>query len=685
VKKVFETVRAEVMGLIVLLVLVLCHAPLVYGACPDRVCVAAVEVTQAIQYMDYKEPLDQTKNNTVPLIEGKKTVVRVYVESAVPWNARRDLSVTFMGTLKGSHSGAVLSPDTVQPISPVDMKKVRGVTLRDKRKKLTQSLNFILPPDWTQLGKLEMSLQTGVQISPPVDPRGVFGDVTCPTCTRGPLLVEFHKSAPLKLKFIRLVEKVNGNISRATPTPAEFVEHIEYIRSWLKRAFPISPKDLRVKVEVWPDENVVDVLGLEPIEYDFIECQGALLATTDAREADRALEESRFDDGVQYIGLFGNDRRTDAGGMARYLNGCSFVDPQIRSNSIIAVPLGTPARWRLMSERGASHKTYADWYTGHELGHTFGLYHLPFAIGCEGNEPGWPNVPTCPRGDAPDGGYDPYFTGGLISPPDNTFFGFDVGDIINRVTLPMKPLPGDISHDMMTYSKYVWVSARNGIDGNGVSQGDRSYGWIRHKLIGGSTSGSTPPVASTGPAISERRMVHSSNDGRVFSAGADTTRPVVLIAETEGSGGVSTGSPAAGEQPVGRSGFLRVVVEVNLTTNRGEFRLVRRVEGAAASPMTKSGSAFVRLMGKGEDILGEPFPVVVMKNPDSLPGKDSIGLVAATIPLLPDEDLTQLDRLELVLELVVGSVVVATFEVSNEQLKSGKGLGSLVNPPKPKR
>jgi len=53
--------------------------------------------------------------------------------------------------------------------------------------------------------------------------------------------------------------------------------------------------------------------------------------------------------------------------------------------------------------------------------------------------------------------------------------------------------------------------------------------------------------------------------------------------------------------------------------------------------------------------------------------------------LLPDEDLTQLDRLELVLELVVGSVVVATFEVSNEQLKSGKGLGSLVNPPKPKR
>ncbi|HUW09116.1 MAG TPA: hypothetical protein VM537_05265, partial [Anaerolineae bacterium] len=92
-----------------------------------------VEVTQAIQ--------DRT--NSVPLIEGKPTFVRVYVDCGVGCTSRRGVTGSLRGyALSGEIDGS--------PLVAVN----RFITAyhqpwRDQRGELEKTLNFNLPPDWS--------------------------------------------------------------------------------------------------------------------------------------------------------------------------------------------------------------------------------------------------------------------------------------------------------------------------------------------------------------------------------------------------------------------------------------------------------------------------------------------------------------------------------------------------------
>jgi hypothetical protein len=94
--------------------------------------------------------------------------------------------------------------------------------------------------------------------------------------------------------------------------------------------------------------------------------------------------------------------------------------------------------------------SYADWYTGHELGHTFGRAHPGY---CNGNSHDDLNFP---------------FPGGFISDAAETFVGFDIGDA--ALGLPPVAIPGVTWTDVMTYCERQWMCSY-------------TYGGILQRLI----------------------------------------------------------------------------------------------------------------------------------------------------------------------------------------------------------
>jgi hypothetical protein len=140
---------------------------------------------------------------------------------------------------------------------------------------------------------------------------------------------------------------------------------------------------------------------------------------------------------AHYYGLV-----ADGGGFMRGL--ASAIPGQADSSAVASGPTG--AKFFAWDTDGS----YGDWYTGHELAHTFGRPHV--GSGC---------------GDIPkDNGYP--FPAGQISGPDNRFVGMDVGDA--ALGLPIAVYQGTKYHDVMTYCSFIWMSAH-------------SYGSIRQRLL----------------------------------------------------------------------------------------------------------------------------------------------------------------------------------------------------------
>jgi hypothetical protein len=122
-------------------------------------------------------------------------------------------------------------------------------------------------------------------------------------------------------------------------------------------------------------------------------------------------------------------------------------------------PCGVPNGWT-----GDTDASYADWYGAHELGHTYQRRHPGFPNGRQPRDPDETNFPY------PDG---------FISTADHLFVGFDIGD--SALGVPMKALPGNVYHDVMTYADSQWLSAY-------------TYEAIYDRLVGEDT-GLAPPVA----------------------------------------------------------------------------------------------------------------------------------------------------------------------------------------------
>jgi hypothetical protein len=276
---------------------------------PDM-SITAVEVTQAIQDL----------NNSVDLIAGKKTYVRVHVNSPVNVNE-------VFATLSGRRGFTTLTP-VMNPGNPGGKITVRTAPNRGQ---INDSFWFELPSSWTSSpGNLTLTAR--------LDPNNAKNDQNLTNNTRI-VTVNLLSSQPLRLKLVNIRYTVGSSTYLASNT------HLNALESWLRRAYPIPNLQVTRSTFTYPNSglpNVDTVNSYLGLSYLF----GVLFGT---------LEPSTV-----FYGIV-----DDGGG---FMRGKASGIPGISA----AGPTGADT-WGWDTDG-----SYGDWYGGHEIAHTRGRYHAMF-------------------------------------------------------------------------------------------------------------------------------------------------------------------------------------------------------------------------------------------------------------------------------------------------------------------
>ena len=341
----------------------------------------AIEVTQAIQDL----------SQSIPLLAGKPTVIRAYLSNYSP------ASITVSGelTLRRAPGDA---PVTVGSTGTVLLDPAQAGDLPGARNDATRSLNFVVPYECTAAGPLTIAIASVTDVA--------TGGTISVGRERRPT-VSFIASPPLRVRILGMRYQQGNPPVAYTPRTVDF----DLLKSWLARAYPAG--------QVITSQAIVDATAAPPFTCADVNAQLAII---------RALDMSAGGDPrTHYYGLVGD------GGF--WMRGCSAVPAGAPDPSAVGSgPAGTPYG----SFSWDTDASYADWYGGHEIGHTFGRLHPGF---CGETQDDLQHYP---------------FPNGQLGGAANSFVGFDVGDPLQG--LPMTALPGQTWHDIMTYCSYEWLS-----------------------------------------------------------------------------------------------------------------------------------------------------------------------------------------------------------------------------------
>ena len=214
--------------------------------------------------------------------------------------------------------------------------------------------------------------------------------------------------------------------TNCTPRAVDFV----LLQSWLTRAYPVG--------QVGFSQSTA-TLNFKPVfDNTTSDCSQANAQLTAMRASDL---DAGADARAHYIGLVSSQ-----GG---FMRGCAPKFP----NPVASGPAGSPTGANTPANAvGDADASFADWYGGHELGHTFGRSHPGF---CNGN--------------TKDDLDFPYPNGQISDATEKSFAGLDVGDTTNGI--PLAVLWGSTTFDIMTYCNQPdWPSAY-------------TYGAIRQQLL----------------------------------------------------------------------------------------------------------------------------------------------------------------------------------------------------------
>jgi hypothetical protein len=312
------------------------------------------EVVQCVQDLE----------NSVPLVAGKSTVVRLYLDPA---------TVAKSGTVTAEIAWTTGGAEAYLPaLNNVKVDPAKPGVVRDQREDLTKSLNFQLPDAATAVGDVAIRLSRVF----------VPGGADLPVGTPAPVRARFITMPPLRIRVIGLRYK-NGT---ATVAPAAI--HFSYLKSFLLRAYPVASLE-------W-SHIVVDADFSAPFNDSTVDLANAQIAALRSREV-----SSGVDPRTHYYGM------VDDNGSRNFMRGKAFAIPASAHPDVVASgPAGVPNGFA-----GDQDASYADWYGAHELGHTFGRFHPGFPPGQQdASDPAFP------------------YTEGNISTPDNRFVGLDPGD-----------------------------------------------------------------------------------------------------------------------------------------------------------------------------------------------------------------------------------------------------------------
>jgi hypothetical protein len=401
-----------------------------------------IEVTQAIQNMAH----------SVPLIAGKATVARVYLTLKFNFPlppGQPSASVTGEVSVRRTPAGPVTKLVAANAI-PVPQQG----SLKDRRKSLDLSLNFLIPDHLGTAGDLYLRVSR-LEIKIAGFPKSLVIPVPSHT-TRHVTLVT---SPPLRVRIVGIRYTTGTPPQSYAPSARDF----QMVLSWLRRAYPVP--------EVLATQAIIDATSTWPFFCGDVNAQLSAI---------RALDVAG-----------GMDRRTHYYGLvadgADFMRGCASGIPQTPDPTTVASgPVGSATfGWD-------NDGCYGDWYTGHELGHTFGRFHPGFC------------------GETHDDSSYP-FANGQLSNSDGDFVGFDFGDA--ALGLPMQALPGVDWHDVMTYCTFQWLSSY-------------TYMGVRNRIVAEETLGAAP-----GPVRGAARVRR-----RAATASTDLIQAVARVNTQDGSG-----------------------------------------------------------------------------------------------------------------------------------------------------
>ena len=352
--------------------------------------VTGLEVTQAVQDL----------NNSVRLVAGKRTFVRLHARSAQDdWRTFATLAVSC------DNFGRILLP-----INP----GTNGyIAVREAPNRNVQNHAFLfeLPSDCTDEAE---QIRISGQVNPTTSWRGEYPpENNILNNWSGEYFITFENAPQLDTIVYLADYQTSDGTDYGTSTTDAYM-----LRSWLERAYPVADTQLIVR-EIDLGQVTVNVTGTitSPDSDDF---NAELAAKRDWDLAHDNWYES-ITGGERHIRYYG--MIDDAGG---FMRGSSADIP----STVASGPTGD-GRWAWDTDG-----SFGDWYGGHEIGHTLGRFH----VNCNGREVG------------PDASYP--HTGGLISTAttgDDAFFGFDSGDLVDGIY-------GPTWSDVMSYCSWQWIS-----------------------------------------------------------------------------------------------------------------------------------------------------------------------------------------------------------------------------------
>ena len=355
---------------------------------PATVTIDGIEVTQAIQNLAHG----------VPLIAGKATLVRVYLTAKLNFPTPPSLpsaSATAELSARRVAGGAL-----TKLVASNSIKVPLQVSLKERRKDLALSVNFLVPAELLTPGDLYLRV---LRLKASIE--GIPFAVPIPVPTHATRKVTLIASPPLRVRILGMRYTSGSPAQSFEPAERDF----QMVLSWLRRAYPVA--------EVLSTYTTIDATSAWPFACGDV--NGQLSAIR----------------GLDVAG--GTDRRTHYYGLvsdgAGFMRGCASGIPQTPDPTTVASgPTGSSGfAWD-------TDGCYGDWYTGHEFGHTFGRFHPGFC------------------GETHDDSSYP-FSNGQLSNSNEEFVGLDFGDAV--LGLPMRALPGVDWHDVMTYCDFQWLSS----------------------------------------------------------------------------------------------------------------------------------------------------------------------------------------------------------------------------------
>ncbi len=365
---------------------------------PPNIAATQLEVTQAIQEAD---------GAGVTLVAGKRTYVRFHVRQT----SRGDdpiVGARLWRIVNGQRLGDPLRPSGRASgflrFLPFFLDGTRyvfdpTVTVRTDpdRNALEDSFLFRLPDSWTAAGDLTIE----AEVNPTFLPNAVDETTRSDNILRA--TVTFADTPPMVVRLFAVRYRVGSTVYAPSETQLREVE------DWLRRAYPIAHLVVIRDVEDMTNLNRLptcdEVNGRLFWDNLFLKWAGIDPIPT------------------RYYGLV-----SDGGG---FMRGCAADIPSF----IASGPTGTSASSSFSWDTDG--ESYGDWYTGHELAHTWGRSH----VACRGDE-GGPD-PNYPMGES-----------GSIGRRNgqNEYWGFDIylrGPVVYPPTWK----------DVMTYCDNQWISA----------------------------------------------------------------------------------------------------------------------------------------------------------------------------------------------------------------------------------